>query len=182
MNRYGDAMRLLEPINLKSDRLALREPCEADLGSIVELANNYDVAVRLAELPHPYTEADGRWFLEKIVPTRTTWAIVTQQDFIGIIGLRSHGGEEPTVLGYWLGQPYWGHGYATEAGRLVVEYCKQAPGLKKINSGYFADNVASGRVLMKLGFEEYGRQMRYQPVLDKEIEHVDVQLNLNSFG
>jgi RimJ/RimL family protein N-acetyltransferase len=55
-------------------------------------------------------------------------------------------------LGYWLGEPYWGKGYATEAGRRVARFAFEELGATQLLSAYMHDNPASGRVLVKLGF------------------------------
>jgi RimJ/RimL family protein N-acetyltransferase len=64
-------------------------------------------------------------------------------------------------LGYWLARPYWGLGFATEAGRAMVDIARHSLRLKKLCSGHFLDNPASGRVLAKLGFRPGGVTRRY---------------------
>jgi RimJ/RimL family protein N-acetyltransferase len=59
-------------------------------------------------------------------------------------------------LGYWIGRPYWGLGFATEASRAVVEIAKTI-GHKKLVASHFTDNPASGKVLRKLGFQGTGK-------------------------
>ena len=171
-------MRLVEPVPLRSERLELRETSHLDLKRLVELANDYDVAVRLATMPYPYGEADGRWYLETLVPQRTSWSILTDQGFVGVISLKSEPEAQTVGLGYWLGRPFWGRGYATEAGRCVVEYCRGLAGLSMMKSGHYLDNVASGRVLQKLGFEECGRRRLHHALLNADVEHVDMVMSL----
>ena len=60
-------------------------------------------------------------------------------------------------LGFWIGRPWWGHGFATEASRAVVRYGFANPRLPAFSSAHFADNLPSARVLAKLGFEPVGR-------------------------
>ena len=60
-------------------------------------------------------------------------------------------------LGFWIGRPWWGHGFATEASRTVVRYGFANPRLPAFSSAHFVDNLASARVLAKLGFEPVGR-------------------------
>ena len=59
-------------------------------------------------------------------------------------------------FGYWLGKPYWGQGYATEAGGRVVAFAFEELKAERLNAGWFHDNPASGRVLAKLGFRPAG--------------------------
>jgi RimJ/RimL family protein N-acetyltransferase len=60
-------------------------------------------------------------------------------------------------LGYWIARPYWGRGYATEAGRAVIDHARHSLRLPRLSAGHFIDNPASGRVLAKLGFRPIGR-------------------------
>ena len=55
-------------------------------------------------------------------------------------------------LGFWIGKPYWGRGYATEAARALVGYAFDKLGLTQIVAGAFRENRASRRVLEKVGF------------------------------
>ena len=73
---------------------------------------------------------------------------------IGACGIGNLNNE--AELGYWIGRPYWGLGFATEASRAVVEIAK-AIGHKKLVASHFTDNPASGNVLRKLGFQSTGK-------------------------
>jgi RimJ/RimL family protein N-acetyltransferase len=68
------------------------------------------------------------------------------------LGRRVSGNVE---LGYWIARPYWGRGYATEAGRALVAIAR-ALGIARLEASHFLDNPASGRVLEKLGFQSTG--------------------------
>jgi RimJ/RimL family protein N-acetyltransferase len=125
----------------------------------VQLLGDQGVARQLARVPHPYGPADARFFLQTIVPAEWAWAVTLRPTgaLIGMAGLTpTDAGAE---LGYWLGRPHWGAGYATEAARAVLGYGFGALGLPEVTAGWFADNPASGRVLAKLGFVETGRGM-----------------------
>ena len=76
---------------------------------------------------------------------------------MGCTGIARDGDFE---LGYWLGKPFWGFGYATEAAARLAEYGFVALGLDNLHAGWFYDNPASGHVLAKLGARHNGSQMR----------------------
>ncbi len=137
---------------LHTSRLCLRTPVEADIPAIIAIAGDWEVARRLARMPHPYTAEHARYFLDVVVPAELVWAIVERAsgDVVGVVGL-SAGGDH-LELGYYIAQPHWGRGLATEAGAVVVAYGAGLVGQGALRSGYFADNPASGRVLAKLGF------------------------------
>ncbi len=150
---YAEA--LASPPVLHTARLVLRRPERRDIPAIVRIAGDWEVASRLSRMPHPYTEDHARYFLAEIVPNELTWAMAdrTSDAMIGAIGLVPRGEPAGTVeLGYYVAPSHWGQGHATEAGSAVAAYGAGLVGQRRLRSGYFADNPASGRVLRKLGF------------------------------
>lgn len=122
----------------------------------------------LARPPYPYTRRDADTYLGSAVTYPWEFAIMGLQ-FMGVVGITGH-------LGYWLGKPFWGHSYMTEAaGTLVDAYFSQTNSLK-IVSGVLADNPASRPVLRKLGFEETGVSRQFVRSRGEEVDHVDVVL------
>lgn len=114
------------------------------------------MAKNLSRVPYPYSEADGHIWLADLGAKSPDggdypFALIRKSDgaFIGICAL--HPVEDFTV-GYWLGEPFWGMGYATEAAHRVARFAFEELGATKLVAGYMTDNPASGRVLEKLGF------------------------------
>jgi len=110
---------------LETGRLLLRPPRAADISHFVPLLKDFDVAKNLSRVPHPYTEDDACAF---VVSAAHGWrsgedlafGILRKSPsaYIGICGVHPARSWE---FGYWLGKPYWGQGYATEAaGRLIA--------------------------------------------------------------
>jgi ribosomal-protein-alanine N-acetyltransferase len=64
--------------------------------------------------------------------------------------------ERTAEIGYWIGKPWWGHGFATEAASALVRYCFATVGFKRLICCHFEDNAASRRVIEKLGFYPNG--------------------------
>jgi RimJ/RimL family protein N-acetyltransferase len=140
---------------LATARLRLRAPQREDAYAIAELANDRRIAENTARIPHPYTLADADGFLRYLEEseTETAFAITLADDaLIGICGLRMKPRKAPEI-GYWLGAPYWGNGYATEAARAVIDHAFEDLGLEQIESGARVSNPASRRVLEKCGFQ-----------------------------
>jgi [ribosomal protein S5]-alanine N-acetyltransferase len=111
-------------------------------------------------VPYPYTEDDACAFIVRTnhaiaAGTDYAFAILLRPDvFMGLCGIHPGGDWE---FGYWLGKPYWGSGYATEAGWRVVNFAFEELKAENVNAGWFHDNPASGRVLAKLGFRDAGQ-------------------------
>jgi len=144
---------------LKTDRLVLRALCQRDVPVIVQLAGDRRVAENTARIPHPYTAADAEGLLASINQkgSETVFALELDGALIGMSGLdpRTDGAE----LGYWLGVPFWGCGYATEAVRAVIDYAFSELGHELLHSGARVSNPASRRVLEKCGFQWTGVQL-----------------------
>ena len=142
------------PPTITTARLTLRAPALADLPQLVALANNSDVVATTASLPHPYTEDHGRSFIERfsIGLANRPFAIVnTASQFMGIIGLKFAEDRAPE-LGYWLGQPFWGQGYVSEATAGLLQAARRTGLFPRIGARVLAENPASIRVLEKSGF------------------------------
>lgn len=157
MQRYKGA--LSSRPTLYTTRLILRRPTEEDIPAIIDIAGDWEVASRLARVPHPYNEADAKFFLNMIVPASLIWAITerTSGQVVGIIGLTwEEQTSESVQFGYYVARDRWGLGIATEAGSVVLAYGLGLLGEARLASSFFIDNPASGRVLEKLGFRSDG--------------------------
>jgi RimJ/RimL family protein N-acetyltransferase len=152
MNSIKDRL----PATITTDRLDLTTPTLAHVPDIARLANNERIYEVMARLPFPYTEADAHFFVTQIVPSaeETCYAILHQGRFMGIVGL-TYSGESAPQLGYWLGEEFWGQGFATEAACAVVAAAKAA-GVPALRSRALAGNASSRNVLRKAGFTETG--------------------------
>ncbi len=164
---------------LDTARLHLRPPTAVDTDAIVAIANDWEVLRQTGRMPHPYTAADARFFLDQVVPNEPTWAITWKQtaSLIGIIGLVPSPDGQSAELGYYLGRHHWGQGVATEAARAVIEVAFRSFGYRKLMAGYFADNVTSGRVLEKLGFVVVGRSNHACRAEGRSKPSIDLQLS-----
>ena len=96
------------------------------------------------------------------MPNEWVWAITLRvsAELVGMVGLTPDENPDAAELGYYINRRHWGLGIATEAGRLVVDYGIRVLGLRRITSGHFLGNPASGHVLSKLGFVRTGHSER----------------------
>ena len=160
---------------LESDRLRLRRFELGDAARLRELADHPEVAAATLNIVHPYTLADAQAFLRGV---RVAWAggrsLVfaverkAEGELIGAVGLTLQPACDRAELGYWLGHAHWGQGYATEAARAVVCLGFDRLDLNRIFAACFAGNLASERVMQKLGMtyegtlrQHYKRHDRY---------------------
>ncbi len=120
------------------------------------------VVTKLSRAPWPYALGDAQVFLQAQRGPECPNFLVFDDPagsarLVGGIGIDVGNEAGENELGYWFTPEAWGRGYATEAGRAVIDIARHALGLKRLHSSHFADNPASGRVLDKLGFVPTGR-------------------------
>ncbi|GMN02725.1 GNAT family N-acetyltransferase [Erythrobacter sp. MTPC3] len=145
----------------RSARLLLRPPWPEDWNIVLGGIADEGVVRNLARAPWPYNAEDARKFVQlPVTPQHPRFLITRARDaaLVGCIGIdvRDGNASGETELGYWIARPYWGQGYATEAGRAVLDIARML-GHERIVASHFLDNPASGKVLEKLGFEATGR-------------------------
>jgi len=151
------------PQELRTARLLLRSFGPEDIPALARLAGAREIAAQTANVPHPYSEEDARNFLanaaeEFRVGRAAVFAISAppERELRGAMGLHMQGEHQRAELGYWIGVPDWGKGYATEAAAAVVAFGFGTLGLNRIYAHVHAGNAASQRVLEKIGMRHEG--------------------------
>lgn len=151
------------PPTLETERLRLRAFELADAREVERLAGDRAVAATTLRIPHPYppgaaVEWIGRHARAFAEDEAVSFAVVRRADdaLLGAIGLVLDLPHEHAEIGYWIGRPYWGHGYCTEAAGAVVRYAFETRGLHRVYAHIMKGNPASGRVLEKIGMTREG--------------------------
>ena len=137
-----------------------------------ELSDAKDLAVALSNkkvqdnlrdgLPYPYTEQDGKEFISAMLSADESetfaFAITVDNMVIGSIGIFRQGNihRQTAELGYYIAEEYWGKGIMTEAVKQICEYVFAKSDIIRIYAEPFAYNIASCRVLEKVGFQYEG--------------------------
>lgn len=158
----GDESPVIECPVLVTDRLVLRQPHEDDIPELAQLANSRKIADMLGRMPHPYGEAEACAFVESAGRNGVagcTYAVTLAESgaFIGCAGL--HGARQGLELGYWIGEPWWNRGYATEVAHALVDLTFRASALDRLHVSCRLINTASRRVIHKCGFQYAGQGM-----------------------
>jgi RimJ/RimL family protein N-acetyltransferase len=157
----GESLSIDCPV-LVTERLVLRPPHADDATVVGEHGEFGRVAEMLGRMPHPYGEAEARAFIARSGEKQAAGAVyaVTLADsgaFIGCAGLNST--ERGLELGYWIGEPYWKRGYATEAAHALVDLAFRATAINVLHVSCRVINPASRRVIHKCGFQYSGQGM-----------------------
>jgi ribosomal-protein-alanine N-acetyltransferase len=153
---------------LETERMILRPFKLTDAKDVQTLAGHRDIAETTYNVPHPYEDGTAETWISTHEDKynkeeAVTLAMTLKEDgrLVGCISLfeviKGHKGE----LGYWVGVPYWGKGYCTEAARAIMEYGFTELDLNRIHACYFTKNAASGRVMEKLGMSYEGTQIQH---------------------
>ena len=164
---------------ISTPRLVLRRFTREDAPAVQRLAGAPEVALNTLLIPHPYPDGEAeRWISthdEAFQRGDMTFAITTAEDqgLVGAIGLHSKPDHDRAEIGYWIGLPFWGKGFATEAASAVLRHAFETLSLHRIYAMHFTRNPASGRVLQKIGMRHEG-SLRHH--LKKFGEYIDVEL------
>jgi RimJ/RimL family protein N-acetyltransferase len=148
---------------LETDRLRLRAFTVDDAPLVRELAGAREVAATTLNVPHPYEEGMAEAWIATHAPAYAADEIATfaitlagTGELIGSIGLRIGRSHARAELGYWIGVPYWGRGYATEAAVAIIAFGFEELRLNRIYAQHMVGNPASGRVMQKAGMRHEG--------------------------
>jgi RimJ/RimL family protein N-acetyltransferase len=169
---------------LVTKRLTLRPPLEVDIDDIAEFIGNRNVSRMLARVPYPYFPKDAEEWID-----HTTRNIAAGQDMaftihrerlIGVVSLTGFDGVPE--LGYWLAEPAWGHGYATEAAAALLAHAFNTRQIDKVRSAAFKENAASLKVQTKIGFKLAGSGMNYSLARGEPVEDFRTELTRRDFA
>jgi RimJ/RimL family protein N-acetyltransferase len=171
---------------LRTDRLLLRPMRPDDAAPLFALFNNWNVVRFLSSPPWPYTLDDARWFVRAIVThapelDEEALAITRDHAFFGVISVRLREAsalqrDTGPNIGYWIGEPFWGHGLMTETVSAFVRHIFSTTGSDAIYSGAFTENAASLRVQEKVGFVRDGDTTLFSKPRGGEFPHVNTVL------
>jgi RimJ/RimL family protein N-acetyltransferase len=141
---------------LETRRLTLRAPRRGDVKAMALFANDRRIAENTARIPHPYREEDAGQFIGTVnrQDGEVAFVITLDHKLIGVCGIDPR--ESGPEIGYWLGAPYWGQGYATEAVRALIDFAFDDLDHDALQAGARVTNPASRRVLEKCGFQWTG--------------------------
>ena len=145
---------------MKTKRLQLRPLDERDIPRIAALAGDWSVASMTSRIPYPYDEIQSQQWITGLSEGEFVRGIEFDGELIGAAGYFPHD-DGAVEIGYWIGKPWWGRGFATEAARMLVRYCFTTARMSRLVCSHFTDNQRSQRVIEKLGFRSTGTCRAY---------------------
>ncbi len=153
-------------MEIKTERLVLREYRKGDKEDIRKNINKLNIIKYLLTVPYPYTMKDAKeWikYCRKMSKAKQrehySLAITLQEEdkVIGGIELSKVDKFQGTAeISYWLGEQYQRKGIASEAVAVMLKFAFEKLKLRKVFARFFEGNIASSKVLVKRGFEKEG--------------------------
>lgn len=146
---------------LTTARLLLRPFVLGDAAQVHPLVSDYEIYRTTSNIPRPYDEGYAeRWIAthadQFYTNQHVTLAITdaANSNILGAISLGTNRTHQRAELGYWVGVPYWGKGYGSEAAQAIIRYGFEVLDLHKIMARHMAGNPASGRIMQKAGMQQ----------------------------
>jgi RimJ/RimL family protein N-acetyltransferase len=159
---------------LTTDRLVLRPFTLSDAPVVQRLAADREIAANTLLIPHPYPEGAAEEWIRghDEISDNLIFAIAPRDggDVMGAIGMHVEHFHQRAEIGYWLGVPFWGNGYVTEAAKAVVGYAFDVLGMNRVFAFHFTRNPASGHVLAKVGMHREGTMRQHVRKWDENID------------
>ena len=172
-------LRLIGMI-LKTEHLTLRPWKETDAKDLYELARNPKIGPVAGWPPHESIE-DSRNVINTILSKRETYAVLKEDILVGCVGLlfgedtNHQWAENSAELGYWIGEEWWGNGYAFESSEALIERAFSELNVERIFASYRIENNQSKRVLEKLGFKYYCN-LKNKNYLNEEFSEIAMKI------
>lgn len=153
-----------DKVTLQTERLLLRLFQTGDAETVVTLCHNYNLYKNTLYLPYPYTLNDALAWIERhydhfLADKSYEFAVTDKEtgELYGAIALSNNKRFNQGEIAYWIGERYWGNGYATESAQSILRFAFEEKKLHKVFARYFSSNPASGQVMKKIGMKQEGR-------------------------
>lgn len=156
---------------MRSQRLTYRTIEAGDAGRVAALASDWDEARMTSRIPYPYSLLDADLWIASIATDEFVRGIEYDGNLIGAVGFVEDERRQ-AEMGYWIGKPSWGNGFATEAAHALMDYCFSECGIRRLMCGHFIDNAASADVIAKLGFRRIGNGTQWCEARKSEVKTI----------
>ena len=148
-------------MKLETERLILRELRKGDEEDLITGLNNLNITKWMLVVPYPYTKKDAEWWVKDCIKNYKkkdkesypfTIELKEEGKIIGGIGLDDvNRFQGRASIGYWIAEPYWKKGYASEALNELLKFAFNKFKLRRIEANVFVGNPTSGQLLEKFG-------------------------------
>ena len=161
-------------MELLTKRLILRDHNLTDAKSVSKHSSNLNVSKFMKSRPYPNTEAQALEYINKSIKESLTQprfsyrlGIAKKEDnkIVGGIALSEIDSfSNNATLGYWIGEDFWSNGFMTEVVEKIIEFAFEELNIRRLNANAHPQNVASNKLLTKLGFTLEGTKIKSERV------------------
>ena len=163
-------------IELHTDNLIIKKPSEVHLNFLIKELNNWNISQWLVNVPFPYTIDDAKYWLKKTKADDYCFNIFIKNILIGGISITNKKNNTNPELGYWIGEDYWGKGYANEACTNLIKYFFLNTSHDIIFASHMKGNIKSKKILINLGFKFVKTGKKFSISRNETVDDLDYQL------
>ena len=163
-------------IELHTDNLVIKKPSEKHLKSLIKELNNWNISKWLIEVPYPYSIDDAKYWIKKTKQDQYSFNIYLKNKLIGGLSLTNQRENSKWELGYWIGEEYWGNGYAIEACENLISYFFSNTNNSIIYASHMKDNIKSKKIIIKLGFKLVSSGKKFSISRNEMVEDLNYEL------
>jgi len=152
-----------------------------DAEDIALWLSSWNVTRMLSPVPYPYARGDAEaWIAGVAAKPEELHYTIHRERLIGCVSVGLDG--EVGRLGYWLGEPWHGRGFMTEAARALITHAFKTQGISRIDSCVFVDNPKSLRTQEKLGFTVTGTGELFSLARGEMVPTITTRLSAEAFA
>jgi len=163
-------------VELHTNNLIIKKPSEKHLNSLIKELNNWNISKWLIEVPYPYTVDDAKYWVKKTKQDEYSFNIFLKNKLIGGVSLGNLRENSKWELGYWIGEEYWGNGYAIEACENLISYFFSNTNNSIIYASHMKDNIKSKKIIINLGFKLVSSGKKFSISRNEMIEDLNYEL------
>lgn len=163
-------------IELHTDNLVIKKPSEKHLNFLIKELNNWNISKWLIEVPYPYSIDDAKYWVKKTKQDQYSLNIYLKNKLIGGVSLSNQRENSKWELGYWIGEEYWGNGYAIEACENLISYFFSNTNNSIIYASHMKDNIKSKKIIIKLGFKLVSSGKKFSISRNEMVEDLNYEL------
>ena len=163
-------------VELHTNNLIIKKPSEKHLNSLIKELNNWNISKWLIEVPYPYTVDDAKYWVKKTKQDEYSFNIFLKNKLIGGVSLSNLRENSKWELGYWIGEEYWGNGYAIEACENLISYFFSNTNNFIIYASHMKDNIKSKKIIINLGFKLVGSGKKFSISRNEMVEDLNYEL------
>ena len=163
-------------VELHTNNLIIKKPSEKHLNSLIKELNNWNISKWLIEVPYPYTVDDAKYWVKKTKQDEYIFNIYLKNKLIGGLSLANQRENSKWVLGYWIGEEYWGNGYAIEACENLISYFFSNTNNSIIYPSHMKDNIKSKKIIINLGFKLVSSGKKFSISRNEMVEDLNYEL------